>query len=61
MNAHDILMNKFPQKDDSGRLSKTQIENWRKVLTLTIGPVAMFLPDADIQKIRDSMQRELGE
>jgi hypothetical protein len=39
-----------------GTLSPTQIENWRKVLCMQLGPYALIMPDSDIQKMRDKMQ-----
>ena len=40
-----------------GTLSPTQIENWRKVLCLQIGPYALIMPASEIQKMRDKMQK----
>ena len=40
----------------NGKLSKEQINNWRKVLSLSLGSFAYFIPDEQIQKYRDRLQ-----
>jgi hypothetical protein len=45
----------------SGRLNAEQIKNWRNVLLGMIGPWALMMPDEDVQKMRDEMQRHLGD
>jgi hypothetical protein len=48
--AEEIEANK------DGKLSPEQIQHWRKALCLQLGPYALFMPDEDIQKLRDKMQ-----
>ena len=38
-------------------LTDQQIENWRKVLCLQLGPYAFIMPKEKIQKLRNKMQR----
>ena len=40
-------------------MNKEQISNWRRVLTLTMGPYAFIIPDSEIIKMRDDMQRKV--
>ena len=39
-------------------LTDEQVENWRNVLCLTLGPYALMMPAEQIQTIRDRMQRD---
>lgn len=41
------------------KLTPEQINNWRTTLLTIIGPVALILPDEDIQRYRDRMQEIL--
>ena len=40
-------------------LTPEQIKNWRKVLSTTIGPYALIMPDSEIQALRDRHQEGL--
>jgi len=40
-------------------LTPRQIENWRKVLLLTIGPYALLMPDEEVIKYCRAMQQSL--
>jgi len=42
-------------------LTDEQVENWRKVLCVTLGPYALICSKQDIQNIRDKMQRKIDE
>jgi hypothetical protein len=42
-------------------LTPKQIENWRRVLCGTIGPYALMMPDAEVQRLRNSMQRRIND
>jgi len=42
-------------------LSEEQLNNWRNVLYGIIGPVAVFLPDSEIQEMCDSMSEKLSK
>ena len=46
---------------DQRELSPEQIENWRNVLVLTLGSYALIMPDAEVQRIHDTMQNEVDE
>jgi hypothetical protein len=39
-----------------GQLTSEQIENWRRILFSMYGPMALLLPDDEIQIYRDMMQ-----
>jgi hypothetical protein len=39
-------------------LTPEQIENWRRVLLMTLGPYALIMPGEQIQKYRDMMQKK---
>ena len=41
-------------------LTPEQIKNWRNVLVGMVGPYALIMPDADVQKFRDRMQAKMG-
>ena len=43
------------------KLSPEQIKNWRKILTLTLGPYALLMPDKEVQRHRDKMQQHVDE
>ena len=38
------------------KLTPQQIENWRRILFMQLGPYATIMPKEEIIKIRDSMQ-----
>lgn len=38
------------------KLSSEQIENWRRILVMEIGPYALIMPPEEIQKHRDKIQ-----
>jgi len=40
------------------KLSPEQLKNWRRVLVGIIGPYALMMPEEDIQKYRDKMQKQ---
>jgi hypothetical protein len=42
------------------KLSDEQVQSWRKILLLQIGPYAMIMPPEEIQKIRDKMQSQFS-
>lgn len=48
---------KAPPEPVSEQLTPAQVKNWRIILFAQIGPWAMIMPDADIQAIRDRMQK----
>jgi len=39
------------------KLTPEQVQNWRRVLCGMIGPYALLMPDAEVQKIRDRFQQ----
>lgn len=39
-------------------LTKQQIEAWRNVLTQMFGPYALIMPEREIYKFRDRLERE---
>jgi len=41
-------------------LTDEQVENWRKILCLTLGPYALIAPREQIQEIRNKMQKKLS-
>ena len=40
------------------KLTSEQIQNWRRILCLQLGPYAFIMPEEEIQAIRDKMQQE---
>ena len=42
-------------------LTDKQVENWRKILSATIGPYAFIMPIEEIQKIKDNFQETLSK
>ena len=42
-------------------LTEEQIENWRRILTSTLGSYALIMPVEDIKKMRGMMQAEADE
>ena len=43
------------------KLTDVQIDNWRKVLSMSLGPYALIMPKEEVQAIRDKMQEHVGE
>ncbi len=46
--------------DDKTKLSPEQISNWRKILTSSLGPYALVMPDEEVQRYRDFMQQRIN-
>jgi len=42
-------------------LTEEQIENWRKILCLTLGGYALIMPAEEIEAIRTKMQADVNE
>ena len=42
-------------------MTDEQIENWRKVLAMTLGPYAYMMTKEEVQKHRDRMQKHIDE
>jgi hypothetical protein len=40
-------------------LTDEQIKNWRKILSLSLGPYAFIMPKEEVQKIKDNMQNKV--
>lgn len=38
------------------KLTKEQIENWRRILTGMVGPYALIMSDEEIQVLKDEFQ-----
>lgn len=49
------------QTDKDEKLTPEQIKNWRNILAGMIGPYAFIMPDDQVQKIRDKMQRDINK
>lgn len=47
------------ENDQKGKLTPEQTRNFRIALLPTLGPYAMFMPDEEVQAIRDRMQATL--
>ena len=45
---------------EDNKLTPEQIKNWRHVLLGLIGPYALIASDADIQQMRDAMNKRLS-
>lgn len=45
-----------PDETVTGKLTAEQVENWRNVLVHSLGPIALMLPEEEIQAIRDQIQ-----
>ena len=43
------------------KLTDEQIENWRAILCLTLGPFALVAPREEIQKIANTMQNLINQ
>ena len=46
-------------KPNDEAMTPEQIENWRKMLSKTIGPYAFLMPDVQIEIMRDKFQKQL--
>ena len=42
-------------------LTDKQLENWRKVLSTTLGPYALLMSKEEVQVMRDKMQGKIDE
>ena len=42
-------------------LTPEQIENWRQVLCILIGPYALFMPDEMVQACKDKLQAQVDK
>ena len=42
------------------KLTADQIDNWRKILSLRLGPYAFIMPDSDVQAARDRYQETVN-
>jgi len=42
-------------------LTPEQIENWRKVLSVKIGPYALIMPDRDLIVFANNMQNNIDK
>ena len=40
-------------------MTPEQIQNWRKVLVGMLGPYALIMPEADVEKFRDKFQEHV--
>jgi hypothetical protein len=47
--------------ETDGLLTDEQIENWRKVMMMQFGPIALILPKEEIQLFRDRLQKAVDE
>ena len=47
--------------ENEDKLTPEQIENWRKVLSMTLGPYALIMPDEEVQAMRDKMQSKVND
>lgn len=43
----------------SDEMTELQIENWRQMLSLSLGPYAFIMPKEEIQQIRNKMQERV--
>jgi len=50
--------NKEKEKEDH-KLTPEQIVNWRKMLSMILGPYAFLMSGEEVQKIRDNMQNNV--
>lgn len=44
---------------DDKQLTDKQIENWRKVLSHSLGPYAFMMTREEVQRIRNKMQNDV--
>ena len=45
--------------DGKTKLSPRQINRWRRILSLSLGPYALIMPDEEIQRHKESAQRRI--
>lgn len=43
------------------KMTPEQIKNFRKVLTISLGPYALIMSDEQVQQIRDKMQKQFDK
>jgi len=43
------------------KLTSEQIKNWRKILSTQLGPYAYLMPEEEIEKCRERMQKQVKE
>ena len=43
------------------KMTPEQIDNWRKALSMTLGPYALLMPEEQIQALRNKFQNEVDE
>ena len=46
---------------NENKLSTEQVENWRRVLLMMVGPYALMMSEDEIQKYRDEMQKKVNK
>jgi hypothetical protein len=49
------------ENKDENKLTDEQVENWRKILSMSLGPYAHIMPKEEVQKMRDKMQEYVDE
>jgi len=47
-------------KLQDGKLTPEQIQNWRRVLCISIGPYALIMPDEEVQLLKDKLQKDVN-
>ena len=52
---------KKPKIVTEEQLTAKQIENWRTVLVMTLGPYALLMPDEQVQAMRNKFQVHMDE
>lgn len=57
--ANVLTVKEKAMSNDDGKLTPEQIENWRKVLVMQLGPYALMMPDEEVQMMRDKMQEHV--
>ena len=45
----------------SKKLTETQLENWRKILSIQFGPYAYLMPEEEVQTLKEKMQEKMNE
>lgn len=43
------------------QLTDSQVKNWRRILSVSLGPYAFFIPREQIQEFRDRLSMEIAE
>jgi len=59
--AHEYKSKDENKPKDENELSDEQVENWRRILAMTLGPYAYMMPKAEVQKMRDKMQEHVDK